>query len=550
MSDLRPDDMDTSERSSLPPDLLPIHDRLTGDGARWRHRAPAGAGLGDWARVTLADEAGPRARRHRATDQPGLQGWFAEHLEVDTTPPTGPRGPIHTMTMTRLRGFIGVAAAVLVVGLIALLLTHNAANRGGPGAGATATPQPRGTPQPNGTPQQQAAQTAQPEQLPVVAPSDAKIAYVIANNAFMRSSDGGKTYATEALPKTDLTQIDAMSVAVSPLDANHVFVVMSGKKGDQGCLPPTNSYPALATHGGVLASGYVPCAEQYMSVDGGHTWSQPTLPTKGVLGALNMFRAVQGPYAAPSYTFQVQGQRLYSAMAFDNMGGSLVDSQGARLVASDDGGLTWRFVDRGLATSNRFVCDFGAAPTPSILYAVTGDQACGNEVYPNLSLWRSDNGGQSWSRIRALPSLAEAGLFVGAHGEVYIYMPQLTVQGHGSSLTNSLAAAMVSYDGGVTFSSAPSVGVPPKDTPVSAYATLADGSVVYGMYTPPTLVSGPQSLYIWKKGATSWTKIGGVFPNGVAAVVVSPLATGVTQQSISIIDCDGHVSTLSVPLSQ
>lgn len=543
MSDLRPDDMETSERSSLPPELLPIHDRLTGDGARWRHRAPSGAGLGDWARATLTDEAGPHARR-RGVGQAGLRGWFAERLEVDTTPSTGPKGPIHTMTMTRLRGFIGVAAAVLVVGLIALLLTHNAANRGSPGAGATSTPQPAGTPHPIGTPQQPVSQALQPEQFPVVAPSDATIVYKIANGTFLRSSDGGKTYATETLPKTDLTQIDE-SVAVSPLDANHVFVMLSGKKGDQGCLPPTNSYPALATHGGILASGYVPCAEQYVSVDGGHTWSQPTLPTKGVLGALNMFRAVQGPYAAPSYTFQAQGQRLYSAMAFDNMGGSLVDSQGARLVASDDGGLTWRFVDVGLATSNRFVCDFGAAPTPSVVYAVTGDQACGNETYPTLSLWRSDNGGQSWARVRTLPSLAETGLFVGAQGALYSYMPQVTVQGHGSSLTNSIADAMVSVDGGVTFTSAPGAGLPATNTFLSPFATLADGSVVYGVYTSDALVSGPQSLYTWKKGDASWTKLADGISAGVVAVIVTPPTSNAPQRSITIIDGTGHVSTVT-----
>ena len=559
MSDLRPDDIrnthdsqrdaeQIAERAELPPHLLPIHDRLIGDGARWRWRAPKGAGLADWARATLAatradapqrSASAPRLRERR------LGTLDSEHSTPH--PSYGPKGPMRDMNMSRIRSYVGAAAAVLVVGLIALLLTHGLGNRG-TGASADATPTVTATPAATDTPGSQQAQYTQPDQLPVISISDPSIAYKLASGALQRSSDGGKTYSSLALPKTDLSQVDSMSLAVSPLDASHIFVMLSGKKSDQGCSPPNSPYPAIAMHGGVLASGYVPCAEQYMSVDGGHTWTQPKLPTGGVIGGLNMMRSVQGAYGDMSYVIQAQGQRLYAAMAFDNLGGSLVDSPGVRLIASDDGGVTWRFADSGLATSKRYICDFAASPIPSTVYAVTGDNACGGMTYPNLSLYRSENGGQSWSRMSSLPAQGETGLFVGAHGELYAYMPVVSVKGQGASVTGSPRNVMVSVDGGATFIGSIPSGLPLVGNISGPYATLADGSIVIGEYGA-TPGPGPQTLYSWKKGQNGWASLKVNISAGIAAVMAQPVASGATSQTLTIIANNGDVSTVTVPLS-
>lgn len=550
MSDQRPDDTTVSERSSLPPDLLPIHDRLSGDGARWRWRAPDGAGLASWARATL-DYADGDGRTRRAAGHPRLRERRLDLLETSSAYPPGPKGPMRDMTSTRIRGFLGVAAAVVVVGLIALLLTRNAALHSGTGApGSSSGATSAIPPTPSGSSSQQSTQFQQAGQLPVVAQSDPKIVYKIASGALKRSSNGGGTYTTLSLPKTDLTAISGYSVAVSPLNANAVFVTLDGLKGGQGCMA-SQPYPATAMHGGILASGYASCSEQYLSVDGGHTWKPLQLPMQGVLGATNGFRSPSvDPYGNDSYIFQAQGKRLYAALGYASQDGSLMASEAARLVASDDGGVTWRLIDTRLASATQLICDFAASPTGTTVYAITESTSCGNESLPSMTLWSSADGGQSWTRVQQLANLATAGFLVGAHGELYSFIAPVTAASHSYSMTDVPANAMVSVDGGVTFSGAPSAGLPPNGQLSGPYATLADGSVVYGLAYTEAYNRGPMALYSWKKGASAWTQIGSPIATGAASVTVTPPAAGATDQTVTITDVDGNISTVQVPIGQ
>ena len=114
--------------------------------------------------------------------------------------------------------------------------------------------------------------------------------------------------------------------------------------------------------------------------------------------------------------------RLYSAVAFANAGGSLIDSPGIRLVASDDGGATWKLIDSALVRSgNTIVCDFAAAPTGTTIYATTSPGSCGGMgTFPTITLWRSDNGGQSWpaAQFATCQHRAENGMVVSSPGLV------------------------------------------------------------------------------------------------------------------------------------
>jgi hypothetical protein len=554
--DQRPDDTTLDlDRSELPPDLLPLHERLVADGARWRRRAPDGRDLPAWARVTLvaapstAESAngGLRERRLDAHD---------EHLSR----PKGPHSLMdssNTSTRARWRAFAGAAAATIVVGLLAALLAHNAALRGAGGsASAPSTPptptpcpsQPPETPLlPNGCPAATPGQQPvflQPGDLPVVAPGDPQTVYRVANFAVQRSTDGGKTFTATTQPKTGLSRVDYTGIAVSPLDVNTVFFSAGGLKNDQGC-PPPQSYGALALtqHGGILASGFIPCSAQLMSRDGGQTWRKLSLPTGGVLGGTAGFRSMRMTEGAQQYTIQAQEQRLYSAIAFANMGGSLVDSLGARLVASDDGGVTWKLIDDALVRTGHVVCDFAASPSGKTVYATTSPGGCAAETFPTISLWRSDDGGLSWQGLGHLPTLEETGMVVSHQGWLYIYTPDVTVQGHGASETATPASAIVSQDGGAHFTHAPTANLPPKDGLLGPFATLSDGSVIYQLQTAdPAGSSG--ALYSWKPGASAWTKLSDTTA-GVAAVIVAQLPAG--GDRVTVIGNDGAVTSFDTP---
>lgn len=551
----RPDDTPLDpDRAELPADLWPLHERLNADGLRWRRRIPDGRDLPAWARATLLIAA--------PATEPATDTLRERRLDAHDEHPYRPKGPRSLMDASnnsaraRWRGFAGAAAAVVVVGLLAALLVHNGAQRG-PAASATSTPPPTPTPcpsqppetplLPNGCPAATPGQQPvflQPGQLPVIAPSNPSIVYRIVNNVPQRSTDGGKSFTTTTQPKSGLSEVDYTGLAVSPLDASTVFFSAGGLKNGQGC-PPPQSYGATALHGGVLASGFIPCSAQLISRDGGQSWHTLSLPIDGALGGVAGFRAMMsGANGAQQYTIQAQGQRLYSAAAFSNQGGSLVDSPGARLVASDDGGATWSLIDDALVRSG-VVCDFAASPTGTTIYATTSPGSCASETFPPITLWRSDDGGQSWrGPIRNLPTLAETGMVVSRQGWLYTYTPVVVVQGHGASSTSTPASAIVSQDGGLHFTSAPIANLPAKDGLSGPFATLSDGSVIFGLQSADP-VGANDALYSWKPGASAWTKLSGAIQGGVVAVLVAPAAAG--GDTLTIVTGDGVVISLSTP---
>jgi hypothetical protein len=444
----------------------------------------------------------------------------------------------------RWRGIAGALAAVIVVGALAALLVRNASQRGtGANPNATSTSTIPGTPAPNATPTAPGAPGSfpQPGQLPVVAPSDPQIVFRAVNNAPQRSTDGGKTYQALPIPHSDLAPIDDAWITVSPLDASRVFLTLLGLKNGNGCEntspPPFSAFNS--GDGPVVAaalSGFADCAEQFFSANSGQAWSRMNLPGGNVLGATTLFRLAQGPYEATAYVFQTQGTRLYAGAGFSAQGGAILQSYGARLMTSDDGGATWSLIDQSISNHGLIVCDFAAAPDGATIYAAVTNQSCANEGMPAMWLYRSDNGGQTWVKASTLPSPAEGGMVVAPSGALYIFEPAAQSASHTYSLTQTAHYALVSLNQGVSFTSAPTVGIDPKATLTGPVAVLSDGSAVF---------VAPDGIYAWKTGANAWKKISQLPRGGSwASLFVTPAPGG--GDTLTMTDTSGAITTVHV----
>ncbi|HEX9037685.1 MAG TPA: sialidase family protein [Ktedonobacterales bacterium] len=545
----RPDDTTAdSDLGNLPSDLSALDERLTADGERWRRRAPDGQGLPAWARANLAV-----ALVESQSPASGASDGAHDARRSDVGGPHPSINIPENQARTRWRGIAGGLAAVVLVGLFAALLIHNGVSRGGK-ASATATPAPPPTPTacpspapeapllPNGCPAATPILGAslQAGTIPLVAPSDPQIVYKIANNVPQRSTDGGKTYGAISVPKSDITALDNIWIAVSPLNASHVFLTLSGSRNGQMCVVVQSS--GQAYHGGTLASGGTDCSDQFYSANGGQTWARLRLPGGNVLGGTNFFRVVQGAFQAPAYVFQAQGSRLYAGAGFSTQDGAILASLGARLMTSGDGGATWTLADQPIASAGLYVCDFAVAPTGSTVYAAVTNQSCGNEGLPAMTLWRSDNAGQAWKKVSTLPSPAEGGLVVAPSGALYIFEPAASPISHSMIVSQTAQYALVSVNGGATFSHAPSAGIPGDPTKASLVgpvAMLSDGSALYAVQT-----GAGSGLYAWKLGDTSWAQVAGAPANGLGAVVAVPAGSG--GDTLYITDTSGDLKVVSV----
>ncbi len=381
------------------------------------------------------------------------------------------------------------------------------------------------------------------EEVPIVAPSDPEVVYklVPANGSadqqmLARSTDGGATWQMLAVPSVG-TSSGVQAAFVSPLNPQAVFltvgVQLSGTTpGAQPCPPDLasgsfNSYVALA-------GDYSYCDVEFLSTDGGRQWSRVHLPADAVPAALgdssgNLFYPYNSGYgilfSTSATVFHVQGNRLYSVTDVDASDGLSGGSGAIRIVVSTDGGLNWSYADEALASSVRSICDYAATPSGATVFAITSDPCSAGRP---ISLWRSDDAGAHWAKVRQLSGWAEAGMIAvsrdnGQTPLLYINMAQAKVDNQTVSLNLSPANVVVSADGGETWAPAPIQGFPttqPGNTPGYAgppLGILSDGSVLFRARTGQTI----DSFYAWKLGDASWHRVGPDFNSVVAAFVVS-----------------------------
>ena len=194
----------------------------------------------------------------------------------------------------------------------------------------------------------------------VALPPGSQTQFAAGHDIFMRSDDGGRTWASvkPALPGTDIHGFAASAVTANTF---YAYVVGSGlfRSADAGKSWQKAGDASGATMSMTVAKSggtdilYANTMEGVQrSRDGGKTWEA--------------VREVGGA------TLNAVGETVYAAA-------------GGVVLASSDGGMTW---DRRTFTRGGAVLVAAAPTNPRVVYVLTD----------KLEVWRSADGGASWER--------------------------------------------------------------------------------------------------------------------------------------------------------
>jgi anti-sigma factor RsiW len=483
------------------------------------------------------------------TDEPATRPDTSVLPRTRLEEPTPRRGP----SGKRFRGFAATAAMVATVAaLIAVLITLAPGHRSGATVGgrttSTATNNERGRWVDLTALDYKPAFDA--NDVPAIAPTNPSVVYETqaANEqthtaaTMRRTDDSGKTWHALPLPVA-ADHVGHLGVAVSPLNAHTVFLsVFDDNAGD--C-------PANRTQQNTEAgNGNVYCWLQYTSVDGGQHWATTNLPLTngtqaGMLTATNSAGGLSGIFAA---SLHVMGDKLYA-------GFTCVISSCMRLVTSTDGGLTWQFADEQIIPQGGSTCDYAASADGATLFVVTAKD-CGNfrNAATQLTLWRSTDAGAHWTQAETLPTPNARGMFLTkdtASGKQLLYaaLPRTTgtspdkMGGKYFTFSADATDLKVSTDGGETWESAPSAGIPAGMRAanygtgmVGMLGTLHDGSVVVefiaGSVQDP-FAGG--TLFAWKRGDTKWRQIAPPLTQEIGSMLAIPAKDASQQDTLYLV---------------
>jgi BNR/Asp-box repeat protein len=514
------DHQEPPDAEGVPPDLKSIHRQMVAEGQLWQRSLPATQRLIERTqRLTMSQALAspqtppPIMQPLAPTDNGGASQSFVKGSRDMMTSQETNRTP--SRTPSRMRSLWAGLAAIVVVALLAGVFYALASSRrsSGPASVPTATAQAHGKWQTLAS-----LPFSDPPQGPVIAPSDPNTVYeaTLSPLKLRRTTDQGAHW-TELHVPGDTSNLESFQVFVSPLDAKMVFVTLTSP------LPPKSQVSACPTipasqastgaaavsatrrnsgaaplAGGLTLSGNIPCSLQYYSTDGGASWKQLTLPIRAAL--VNPDRM----FALPSGdVLSAQGNRLYAAAGC----GPQCSGPSDDIVTSADGGAHWAVADQQIRAAGHDVCDFGAAPSGSEVFAITSTESCGNESAPLTYLWHSTDAGAHWAKVRQLPANGWTGMAVVSQPSgqplLYIHMPQVTAQSHMDAVTDGPTHLMVSADGGKTWTAAPASGIAGStESPSGPLCVLSDGTVIEYFGDPTTAV-----LYGWKLGATTWRMV-------------------------------------------
>lgn len=433
----------------------------------------------------------------RTSQRPSL--WVGRRTETSSDTPGASRASCGSSS-SHVRSWAALLAVVVIVGLAGVGF-HTLATRGGaPAKAAVATAtstKPASSVVKN---QWIAGASLATTNAPILAPSNPQVIYQLPSPStpVRRSADGGKDWQSYPLPEHLAAGVN---LYVSPLDANTVFLsarYLTPPQDGAQCLETPEARPP--------AAGY-DCVAQWVSHDGGAHWRTPRLP----LGA--PLADIAPPFwtGAPEFV-QAQGQSLVGALYCYR---PLCDNTEYRIVTSADGGLSWHFADADIAAGRHGVCDIAPVTNSATIFAVSADISCTTALagmapsgIAPLTLWRSDDAGQHWSRIGVLPTAVGGHLLVEpdpANGQPLLY-----------------GNMFASVDGGNTWHAAPRAGLPTQ-VQTQILGVRRDGSVLVGAL-PVNVAAGQsvtETIYRWHPGDTAWQQVGLPLPSFVKNLTVT-----------------------------
>jgi hypothetical protein len=496
------DFLDENEQPS--PELLATHRQLIADGAAWRRTLPSADPLLQW---VVRGDLGQQAAA-------GAGDWV--DTSYDTPRANSPRWQAPA-TLGRLQGLAAGSVALVVVLLFGLLIhaitgSHPATSVSTPTTGATAGATVSATVSAtevhtakwaalgNLTLTGAVSITGQTGAV-AVAPSNPQVVYEAVQSpaSVRRTRNNGASWQKLTLP-VDPANVTTLEIFVSPLDANNVFLTITGLKPVGDTSPCSNTVAYTKQHGGILASGQASCSTTYRSTDGGARWKALRLPVPGAIsnGGVTFFANATNP-------LQAQGKTLYSLV---NCGPNCSGDPGFMLKSTDNG-TTWK-----ITGPPGGACLFKALPGHSTIFASTASGPCG--IYEGGAsaafLERSDDGGRTWKQIGRPPNnglvdLAAAYLAGTETPVLYVESPVVTTQGHSTSFNIDATSFYASSDDGAHWVQAPqnSGSIPQSNTRPLQIGTEPDGSIVLSFLDA---TRGDQAttmtLYGWKPGQQVW----------------------------------------------
>lgn len=501
----------TPSSEAMPAELRALYQRLEGDGALWRAQTQAHV---DEIENALKLEADDLANRGGVAEARRTQRSLTD-VEATDALSQAPPEPIHeeySMPIRRRTGILSGLAVVVVVVLVALTFYNFVGGRmSGPPASATASA--------NSTPTVGVWETLSKLTLKrlaggatagAIAPTNTDVVYQPLNQqesndsyilGLRRSDNGGRTWHNLSLP-VDARNLNYLTVLVSPLDAHVVFLQVANQAASS-CGAGDSA--TARVNGNILASGTASCMQEYFSASGGETWASVQQSVPGILSGVG--------FDVPLLIGQ--GSRIYGTTR-------CYGSPCIRLVTSVDGGRSWQAIDGSLAQQGLTVCNAAAPSTGTSVFAITSPGDCSRIDQHARTLWRSDDAGAHWARVSTLPTTNEHGIAAVSRGNgqeplLYAVLPTTISYRNDKTgdpqpiISEGPADLKVSEDGGKTWQSAPTAGVPSSLVMVySAFGALSDGSIIVpfaskgyeDLAVPATL-----TLYRWQPGAKAWTRL-------------------------------------------